>query len=117
MVAVIDIEPNHSMPQFLYRIRPNRTAMLVEGPTEREAAIVGEHFRYLEKLVADAVVLMAGRTLNPDERCFGIVVFMASSESAARELMDGDPVVKEGVMSAELFPFKVALWSSQKPGV
>ncbi|HUD46912.1 MAG TPA: YciI family protein [Candidatus Baltobacteraceae bacterium] len=104
------------MQQFLYRIKPVRVAILVEGPTESEASIIGEHFKYLEKLTTDGVVLMAGRTLNADERTFGIVVLVTPSESAARELMDGDPVVKQGVMEAELFPFRVALWSSKGPG-
>jgi uncharacterized protein len=103
------------MPQFLYRIQPVRVAILVEGPTALEASIIGEHFNYLAKLVEDGVVLMAGRTLNTDERTFGIVVFVATSESEARELMKGDPAVKRGVMKAELFPFNVALWSSKGP--
>jgi uncharacterized protein YciI len=103
------------MPQFLYRIQPVRVAMLVEGPTALEALIIGEHFNYLAKLVEDGVVLMAGRTLITDERTFGIVVFTSTSESEARELMNGDPAVKKGIMKAELFPFTVALWSSKGP--
>jgi uncharacterized protein len=104
------------MKQFLYRLQLVRVAMLVEGPTAEEAAIVGEHFNYLAKLTEDGVVLLAGRTLTTDERTFGIVVFIAPSESEARELMNGDPTVKKGVMKAELFPFSVALWSSKGPG-
>ena len=50
------------MPQFLYRIQPTRPGMLTEGPTEREGAIVNEHFEYLQKIVAEGVVFMAGRT-------------------------------------------------------
>ena len=97
--------------RFLYRIRPTRTGMLSEGPTERESEVLAEHFAYLERLVAAGTVLMAGRTLSPAEQAFGIVVFSAESESAASELMQNDPAVKHGVMQAELFPFRVALWS------
>jgi uncharacterized protein YciI len=104
------------MPQYLYRIQPVRVAMLIEGPTDSEAAIIGQHFAYLEKLVANGVVLMAGRTLNKDERTFGIVVFVTASEAEARETMENDPAVIKGVMKAELFPFTVALWSSKGPG-
>ena len=71
------------MQEFLYRIKPVRLGMLTEGPTEREAEIVSEHFSYLERLVAEGIVLMAGRTLNTDERTFGIVVFLAESEARA----------------------------------
>ena len=103
------------MPQYLYRIRPTRPAMLVEGPTEREAAIVGAHFIYLSRLVDEGVVLMAGRTLNTDESSFGIAVFVAADDPAARALMHADPAVAQGVMTAELFPYHVALWSPRGP--
>ena len=89
--------------------------MLTEGPTQREASIVGEHFEYLQKLVEKGTVFMAGRTLNADERSFGIVVFTAGSDEEALRLMQDDPAVKHGVMNAELFPYRVALWSQQPP--
>lgn len=89
--------------------------MLIEGPTPAEVAIIGEHFSYLSRLVEERVVLMAGRTLNKDERVFGVVVFVAQSEPEALEIMNGDPAVRKGVMTAELFPFTVALWSSKGP--
>jgi uncharacterized protein YciI len=103
------------MPHFLYRLQPTRLEMLTVGPTELEAAIVGEHFRHLQKLTADGVVLMAGRTLNTDARTMGIVVFVAASETEAAALMQNDPAVKQGVMTAEVFPFGVALWSATGP--
>jgi uncharacterized protein YciI len=56
-------------------------------------------------------VMMAGRTLTDDDSSFGIVIFKAESDNAAGELMPADPAVKEGVMRAELFPFRIALMS------
>ena len=103
------------MQQFLYLIKPVRTGMLTQGPTEHEAAVVSEHFSHLERLVRDGIVLMAGRTLNADERTFGIVVFLAESEARAQELVTSDPAVKQGVMQAELFPYRIALWSKIGP--
>jgi uncharacterized protein len=103
------------MPQFLYRIEPARLAMLTDGPNDREASIVAQHFQYLRRLAAEGVVLMAGRTLNADERTFGIVVLVAASEAAAAELIQNDPAVRQAIMSAELFPFRVALWSPTGP--
>ena len=97
------------MPQFIYRIQPTRTDMIAKGPTEREAKAVEEHFQYLKGLTAKGVVLLAGRTLTTDEHTFGLVVFVADSESAARALMEADPAVSGGVMRAELYPFRVAL--------
>jgi uncharacterized protein YciI len=101
--------------QFLYEIRPTRPAMLVEGLDARETAIVGEHFAYLQRLVAQGIALMAGRTIDTGERTFGIVIFQADSEEAARAVMDNDPAVAQGVMRAELFPFSVLLWSPTGP--
>ena len=103
------------MPQFLYRIEPARPAMLTDGPTDREASIVAQHFQYLQRMVEAGVVLMAGRTLEVGERAFGIVVFAAASEAAAAEVVQSDPAVKHGVMRAELFPYRVALWSATGP--
>lgn len=101
--------------QFLYRIQPARLAMLSDGPTASEEAAVGEHFAYLQDLLAKGSLLMAGRTLTTDESSFGVVVFQADSESGARELMGNDPAVRSGVMRAELFPYRVALWSVTGP--
>jgi uncharacterized protein len=97
--------------QFLYRIRPTRTGMLSEGPTEGESQVVAEHFAYLERLQGAGVLLMAGRTLTADNDAFGVVIFTAESQAAALAIMNNDPAVEQGVMRAELFPFRVALWS------
>ena len=97
--------------QFLYRIVPTRLEMLVSGPTEREIAIIDAHFAHLQKLSADGVVLMAGRTVDTGVATWGIVVFTAESPAQAEALMRSDPAVAQGVMSAELFPYRVAVWS------
>jgi uncharacterized protein YciI len=95
--------------QYLYRIQPTRLAMVTEGPTPREAEIVSAHFAYLKQLTADGVMILVGRTLNDDESTFGIAVFKAETEEAARAIMQGDPAVANGVMRAELFPYRIAL--------
>jgi uncharacterized protein YciI len=95
--------------QYLYKIQPTRVEMLTEGPTRREAEVVSEHFGYLEDLTAQGIVMLAGRTLNQDESSFGIVIFEAADEESANAVVRNDPAVKEGVMRAELLPFRVAL--------
>src|SRR5262245_18735432 len=52
---------SNSMPQFLYRLQPTRPAMLTEGLTEKEASLVAERFAYLQRLVAEGTLFMAGR--------------------------------------------------------
>lgn len=103
------------MKQFLYQLRPTRIEMITDGPTQREAEVVGTHFSYLQQLVKEGVVLMAGRTQREDEKTFGVVVFQAESELAARRVMDDDPAVINQVMEAQLFPFRVAMWSDKGP--
>jgi uncharacterized protein YciI len=95
--------------QFLYRIQPTRTDLLKSGPTKEEATLVEEHFNYLQDLTAKGVAILVGRTLTTEESTFGLVIFRAESEEAAREIMNNDPAVKNGVMRAALFPFRVVL--------
>ena len=101
------------MPEFLYMIRPVRPEMLSGGPTDEEAAILGEHAAYVQQLAARNVVELAGRTQNADETAFGIVVFEADDDASARHIMDEDPAVKHGVMNASLFPYRVAFRSAE----
>ena len=103
------------MQQYLYRIRPTRVEMLTDGPTDAEARIVGEHFEYLKALAEAGRLLIAGRTLTADDSTFGIAVFTAASPLAADAVLADDPAVIQGVMRGEVFPFRVALWSSN-PG-
>ena len=94
---------------FLYKIQPVRPEMVSDSPTPEEETIVGEHFSYLERLTHEGVVLLAGRTLNLDYSNFGIIIFRASSEQATRQLVESDPAVKNRVMRAELYPYRIAL--------
>ena len=101
------------MQQYLYRIQVVRPEMLTEGPTETEAQVVSDHFVYLKDLVEKGVVILAGRTQNNDYSSFGIIIFNAESDVQARTIVENDPAVKNRVMRAELFPYKIALLTPQ----
>jgi uncharacterized protein YciI len=88
-------------------------AMLTDGPTPQEGETVSRHFDYLKALADRGIVILAGRTLNTDESSFGIVIFKAESEDAARTIMSNDPAVQAGVMRARLFPYRIALMASR----
>jgi uncharacterized protein YciI len=94
--------------EFLYKTTPVRLGMVTEGPTDAENEIVGRHFNYLESLTQQGTVLVFGRTQNSGAKTFGIIVFRASSEEEAQSILSNDPAVKEGVMHAELYSYKVA---------
>ncbi len=97
------------MQEFLYRLQLVRGDMLRTGPTDWEQAVVAEHFAYLQALNAQGIIILVGRTLTSDENTMGLTIFRAESEDAARQIMNCDPAVKKGVMTATLYPFKVAL--------
>lgn len=106
-------KPSGLQKQFLYRVRAVRVEML-KSPTEKESAVAEEHFNYLKELNSKGVIILAGRTLNDDESSFGMVIFHAESEAAARRIMEGDPGVRKGIFRADLFPFRVALMESTR---
>ncbi len=97
------------MSQYLYLLRTTRLEMLTDGGTADEVRIVGDHFNYLKAQIEAGVAILLGRTQTDDERTFGIVIFNADDEDSARVIMENDPAVKHGVMTAELFPYRIAL--------
>ena len=95
------------MPRYLYTIRMTRPAMK-DDPTPQEQAIMGEHFAYLKARTEAGELLLAGPCLDA---AFGIVIFDADSDDAARAIMENDPSVIHGVMQADLHPFRISLLS------
>ena len=53
--------------------------------------------------------MFAGRRSEPGDKTFGVAIFEASDEAAARKFMQADPAIMGGLMTAELHPFAVAL--------
>ena len=90
---------------FLYRLLPCRPTFAFDASPE-EQAIVSSHFSYLKALLAEGKLVMAAPAADYS---FGLTVFEAESEAEARRIMEGDPAVRAGVMSAELIPIKIAL--------
>jgi uncharacterized protein len=80
-----------------------------ENWTTEDEKVVSDHFERLKDYRDRGVVILAGRTLNEEENAFGIVVFEAETDSEAEGFMRKDPAVKDGIMTAELFPYRVAL--------
>jgi uncharacterized protein YciI len=93
------------MFQWLSIAKPTRREMLIETTVE-EDEIIDQHFAYMEELTEKGVVLLVGRTLNTDETSFGMTIFEAEDATVAREIMENDPAVKSGMMTATLFPFR-----------
>ncbi|WP_100489160.1 YciI family protein [Sporolactobacillus pectinivorans] len=95
--------------QFIYVLRLIPLLLDESNWTKREEDIADRHFARLQKLQDEGKLILAGKTLGIDEKTFGIVILEADSDKEALELMRTNPAVAEGIMTAELFPYTVAL--------
>jgi uncharacterized protein len=97
--------------QFLYKLKLIPELLDEENWTEKENNLVHEHFKVLQGLLKENKLIMAGKTDNLDESTFGIVILQVDNEETARTIMENDPAVKGGIMTAVLYPYSVALYN------
>ena len=97
------------MKQFLYVLHLVPRLHAQTAWTDADNKAVADHFQRLKLATQARTVLLAGRTSEPLDQTFGIVIFEASDEASARKFMESDPTVAAGVMTATLHPFAVAL--------
>jgi uncharacterized protein YciI len=97
------------MSRYIYRLEVTRPDMLTDGPTPEEERTLTAHFAFLKAQAEDGVVLLAGRTDTHGPETYGIVIFEAADGEEAREIMEADPAVVGGVMTAELQPFRLVI--------
>lgn len=95
--------------QFLYQLKLIPHLLDEANWTDKENEIVSRHFATLQSHQKEGKLILAGRTLTMDPDGFGIVILEVDSEDEAKHIMDNDPAVKEGIMTAKLFPYRVAL--------
>ena len=93
------------MKQFVYIIKPFKPDF-AETANEEDNRIMGIHFQYLESLLEKGILIMAGPETTGK---FGLCVLETGTEEEARDIMNNDPAVLNGVVSAELFPYRVSL--------
>lgn len=99
--------------QYIYTLKLIPSLLDEKNWTDKENEIVSDHFQALQQLQKEDKLILAGRTLNMDQTTFGIVIIVAKSEEEAKVMMKSDPAVKEGIMTAELFPYQVALFNDK----
>ena len=95
--------------QFIYVLKLIPRLLDQKSWTPREERIVETHFQYLKELTEAGTIILVGRTQQMDEETFGIAIFEAATEEDARRIMENDPAVQGGIMTAKLFSFRVAL--------
>lgn len=95
--------------QYIYVLRVAPHLQDQAKWTDKETSAAGKHFERLKRATADGKVIFAGRTTESLDKTFGLVVFEADTQAAAKSFMESDPAVKAGVMTATLHPYAVAL--------
>ena len=92
---------------YLQRLVPR----LYDGEkwTNEDKVASDQHFVRFMEATKSGQLILAGRTKEPGDKTFGIAIFTASDEAAARKFMESDPAVLAKLMTAELHPFSVAL--------
>lgn len=95
--------------QYLYVLRVAPHLQDEAKWSDADKAATGRHFKRLQDDLAKGRVILAGRTSEPLDKTFGLVVFEAADDAAAKAYMDADPAVQAGVMTATLHPYAVAL--------
>ena len=95
--------------QFLYLLRLEKTMLDSAAWTPEKSKIVQNHFAYLQKLLAEGKLILAGRTQVDADKTFGIVIYEADNLEDANSIAENDPAVKGKVMTAEVYPYSVAL--------
>lgn len=94
---------------FIYIIKPHKENF-AERATPEENEIMSKHFVYLKDLMEKGLLVLAGPETSGK---FGIAIFKADSLEHAKELTANDPAVKNGIVTAEIYPFKISLLSQK----
>jgi uncharacterized protein len=94
-----------TVAEWLCTIRPPR-ATFADDATEDEQRLMQEHFEYLQLLLREGKLLLAGPAFEP---LFGLIVLVAATEREAWELVRADPSVRAGLQTPQLQPFRASL--------
>ena len=95
--------------EFIYVLRLVPRLYDDKNWTKEDNGVLERHFARFQEAIKSGQLILAGRTKEPGDKTFGIAIFRASDETAARAFMEADPAVSAGLMTAELHPFAVAL--------
>lgn len=95
--------------QFIYVLHLVPRLYNDKSWTKEDSTVLDRHFTRFQQAIKSGQLILAGRTKETGDKTFGIAIFQAPDEAAARKFMEEDPAVAGGLMTAELHPFAVAL--------
>jgi len=102
-------ETTSQKKQFIYVIKLTEKYWQESSWDQEASNTIQVHFKHLQDMLAEGKLILAGRTEVEPDKTFGICIFEADSFEEAKEIAENDPAVKAGIMTAEIFPYKVAL--------
>lgn len=100
-------------PQFIYLLRLIERLHDDKAWTKADEETVGRHFHHLQAATERGQAIAVGRTTEPGDKTFGLVIFEADNAEAARTFAESDPAVVGGVMTVEVRPFSLVLQRKQ----
>jgi uncharacterized protein YciI len=103
-------QSGRKLQQYVYVLKLTPRMQEATAWTDSENGVIGRHFARLAKATDAGQVILAGRTTEALDKTFGLVIFEAENEEAARRFMESDPAVEANIMSATLHPYSVALY-------
>ena len=101
--------PETKPKQFIYVLRLVPRLYSDSAWTKEDNMVLSRHFARFQHAIETGELILAGRTKEPGDKTFGIAIFEAKDETAAKAFMESDPAVVAGLMTAELHPFSIAL--------
>ena len=101
--------------QFIYVLRLVPRLYDDKKWTKEDKETLDRHFTQLQEATKSGQLILAGRTKEPGDKTFGIAIFRAADEAAAKKFMESDPAVVAKLMTAELHPFSVHLQRKKAP--
>ncbi|MEL7422013.1 MAG: YciI family protein [Bacteroidota bacterium] len=99
--------PAQAQQSFLYEITLFESFRHRSTWGDREHQIQKEHIAYLDSLTRASQLEIAGIVDQGLENHTGLIILTADNYEAARQIIDNDPSVKMGMMSARLRPVHI----------
>lgn len=92
---------DNGMKSYIFvilRTGPNKT-------TDKDSlnAYFAGHMANIQKLAAEGKLIVAGPFGKNDNQFRGLFILNTTSNEEARQMLDGDPAVKEGIFIADLY--------------
>lgn len=92
---------------YIYVLKLNEAYYDEESWTDEVNQIVEAHFERLKDDFEKGKVIHVGRTENPKDNGFGIVIYHADSDLDAKDYMENDPAILVGLMTGSYQAYKM----------